>query len=135
MTAIHIIHIALVFQAPDTAVSSVVSSSSKSAASVLQSLLGTTQLPALPNQQPSVSVASHAVASNTATTPSITSPVPAPAPTATTTKTSRFLVTKSTLPVDISSSATLPSLSSNLQEHTVSTNSTFSSPIFLIFDE
>ncbi|EJD74728.1 WNK protein kinase [Loa loa] len=83
------------------------------------SLPGTAQLPATSTQQPSVSVLSHAAASNTTTTPSVTSPVPALVPTTATTKTSRFLVTKSTLPVDISSSVTLPSLNSNFQENTV----------------
>ncbi|CAG9533409.1 unnamed protein product [Cercopithifilaria johnstoni] len=105
---------------PETTESAVISSSSKPAASALQSSSGMAQLPAPSTQQPSVSVASHTAASNTTTTPSIATPVPAPAPAAAAaTKTSRFLVTKSTLPIDISNSATVPLLGSNHQEHAV----------------
>ncbi|VDK87825.1 unnamed protein product, partial [Litomosoides sigmodontis] len=98
---------------PETTVSSI-SSSSKPAASVLQSAPGVVHLQTPSTQSPSVSVP-HTVASSTTTTSNIA----APAPAAAATKTSRFLVTKSTLPIDISSSATVPSLSSNIQEHTV----------------
>ncbi|EJW87296.1 hypothetical protein WUBG_01792, partial [Wuchereria bancrofti] len=116
-------------------------------ASIFQSSPGMTQPPSSATQQPPVSVTSHAAASITTTTPSIASPVLAPpvtlaitaavtttkstttstttaaaitvtTATITATKTSRFLVTKSTLPVDINSSAVLTSPSSNLQEHT-----------------
>ncbi|VDO40308.1 unnamed protein product [Onchocerca flexuosa] len=88
-------------------------------AAITQNLPGIVQPPVSAHQS-SVSVVSHTASSNTTTTTSITTPVPAPVVTTSTTKTSRFLVTKSTLPVDISSSSTLPSLSSNLQEHTFS---------------
>ncbi|VDO53482.1 unnamed protein product, partial [Brugia timori] len=105
--------------------------------------------PSSATQQPPVSVISHAAASITTTTPSIASSVLTPpvtlaittavttstttstsavaitvtTATITATKTSRFLVTKSTLPVDISSSSALPSLSSNLQQQAKLTDS------------
>uniref|UniRef100_A0A0R3S2E2 non-specific serine/threonine protein kinase n=1 Tax=Elaeophora elaphi TaxID=1147741 RepID=A0A0R3S2E2_9BILA len=89
------------------------------ATSVLQGLPAVAQLPVSSAQQPSVPVVSHTAISNTITTPSIAAPVPAPAPSVPTTKPSRFSVSRSTLPIDITSSATLPSLSSNLQEASV----------------
>ncbi|VIO87624.1 Protein kinase domain containing protein [Brugia malayi] len=118
-------------------------------ASIFQSSSGMAPSPSSATQQPPVSVISHAAASITTTTPSIASSVLTPpvtlaittavttstttstsavaitvtTATITATKTSRFLVTKSTLPVDISSSSALPSLSSNLQQQAKLTDS------------